>query len=897
MQDHQKLFTPELSINKNECSGNWIPKVQKDFLQKTEHVVQKNLNNQQIKSPIYQTVDGVNKLFLTNKQFAYLFGDLYIVGSSLNVGLPIAEAKSLLNLLLGILPSDLQEQGRTFLKKIQTMPENAKDIFPAAIKLANDVKNLAIGEDILLESGWNSHQENLWRDKKTGHYIIIRWLKTAESTYDIYIYNLGAGVKYHQRSQIKEEAFNEEFLDSLSLQVMQKDYYSPFLKIEGVKGNEIGLFQDKNLDVFLFERLIKIKHDYNIKDYPLELYLDTFRALRHKIVKSNTTTEQDSLALPHLAGSCVWFTLFYAAFKGMFEDQKLWEKTEWQMKDFAFLSHCDSKDVSEDSERKELCEIAAKGLLRQLSGLQGAVFSSDVVEKYQQRIESILNILKQNKPAHSLKENYGTIKYGTHKKAIKKRTRTNTNPTPKINEVEIEKTFPASFSDLRDVSNVKKELQKILDFPSKNLIYDVKIQIERFVKALPKPTQFSQNWLEMQRKDAEDILSLLFKVFDLYASDILSQPERLLVEQNTAWGLLAATYHFSAKINKDLKKYGIFYQSFLDIVASPLFVSLHDEDNTFYQELMTYFANLPQKRLFKMPSHSGDLIDGSSADSIPDVEFLLPIIQADASLSKTFQKKLEEQKYVYGHSFQIFKEIPDSIVRAQLLLSDDFFWETSWKNFHISLIRKCAYLAQLFNKKIKNFDAKSYFINSYVYTDTGLLLKNTALENEPCPLADLKNSFPRNSIDESPCIFNIESEGKENSALTKKNQKISSRLETTTCQKNLQSDLLLDYHENNFESLSDIQNQNLFIFSLFKIYPSFDPLREALERSEFVHSIRDFIQKGVNWFLYLQKPGMKLNVEATLFFMQLARRIQERLPSFDLRYSAEINQLLQRKNH
>ena len=219
--------------------------------------------------------------------------------------------------------------------------------------------------------------------------------------------------------------------------------------------------------MFLFERLIKIKHDYNIKDYPLELYLDTFRALRHKIVKSNTTTEQDSLALPHLAGSCVWFTLFYAAFKGMFEDQKLWEKTEWQMKDFAFLSHCDSKDVSEDSERKELCEIAAKGLLRQLSGLQGAVFSSDVVEKYQQRIESILNILKQNKPAHSLKENYGTIKYGTHKKAIKKRTRTNTNPTPKINEVEIEKTFPASFSDLRDVSNVKKELQKILDFPSK----------------------------------------------------------------------------------------------------------------------------------------------------------------------------------------------------------------------------------------------------------------------------------------------------------------------------------------------------------------------------------------------------------------------------------------------
>lgn len=119
-------------------------------------------------------------------------------------------------------------------------------------------------------------------------------------------------------------------------------------------------------------------------------------------------------------------------------------------------------------------------------------------------------------------------------------------------------------------------------------------------------------------------------------------------------------------------------------------------------------------------------------------------------------------------------------------------------------------------------------------------------------------------------------------------------LDSTGCQKTLQSQLIVNHFKDNIDTLTAVKNQNILLLQLFKSHPSSTPIHEDMQNPHFISSVSELIEKGVGRFCYNRKrPDIKM----TLFFLQIARRVRELDPQVNLRdFAADINQLLARQD-
>ena len=845
---------------------------------------------------------GISKdlITLTNREFAHVLGDPYIKGTNLE-GMDEKSVRQLLSKLSQNLTLPFREKIEKFLESIYQVysPMTESEIITMSKDVAQKVKNLRVEEDFWLLGGWDSSGID-------GHRLLYRWIKRTEKSFDIYIYNLGKGIQYHDEQIRKDPIHSSQIVDSqIEEAISDKTYYSPFVKFTEVSGDEIGLYEGKELDPFLFNKLITLFQNDGSVERSDEIYFEIFKPLNHKRMRNPILEMDDILTVPHRSGTCGWFSVAHAAFRGVFFNEDEWNKLYFQRNQIAFHSHCPtSLKSSLDTERKELCLQGGRSLLLQLSELLETLFSPTEVEKYRRPIQKVLDVLKPRPSPIVLKESPPLSYIGQSKLFPSDIVWRPDTPHNKESQQII--PFPAVFLNLEKMDNLIAELQNILNFKGQDLPYDIPMQIERLVKALPKPSTFEKFWLEADKNQIKQAINSFSRVFKLYASKTLPREGRLLEEQNTAWALLAIIYHLSGRIHEDLRlNYGVFYQSFADLIKNPLFTSFHREDLKFYKELVSYFMGTPQKNLlFQIPSAKGVWIEDGYSVRSPDVDLLNSIALSNPNIFKKLEEEDRKWKERRTKEYQAYKDVASEKTRSFYLRLQDNLFSYDSEYDYIAFLRRACYLAQGFTKELfkGKFNPETFYINRWHYTINGWYLANFWIKDDLHLVPDQNNAFSNLHIDkpdEHVCFLNPNSEGKENQAILKNNN-IPHRLESVTCEKELQSELLVNYYKDKLFEFSDVKNQNIFLLTLFKSYNSLDsnksynslnPIYEAIQNPVFIDSVSELIENGLNFFCYARE---KPDIKTTLFFLQVVRRLKEIDPSLNLRdYNAEINKLLE----
>ena len=142
------------------------------------------------------------------------------------------------------------------------------------------------------------------------------------------------------------------------------------------------------------------------------------------------------------------------------------------------------------------------------------------------------------------------------------------------------------------------------------------------------------------------------------------------------------------------------------------------------------------------------------------------------------------------------------------------------------------------------------------------------------------------------CLFDENSETHENERIEDLRH-VPTRLEASTCQKTLQSQLIVDHFKDNIADLSEVANQNLFLLSLFRSFSSGMPIQEALTDPAFINAVFKFVDKGMSLYLHGRK---RPDIKTVLFFMQVVRRLKELDPSLPLLQAPEIKELSSLEN-
>ncbi len=820
-----------------------------------------------------------------DRAMAHIHGDNYVRGSELEGWNPLA-AKNTLEDLIRDFPESLQKKIGDLTRKIRFIPLDHMDenaIVGNAQEIAKQVRDLKVGEDFWLEGGGNDHA------------MFYQFIKKSDHTYDIYIHNTGAGLEYHYRESKPDVIRTSLDVDPDLVQETSfpQEYVCPFVKYEGITETELGLNVRGEIDPALFVKLISIKKSTTAsqKEAVDQIYLGCFGVFNAKRIADPRTRSDFTLMIPQRSGTCSWKALIYAALRTHLADSRQSEWVDLDLRQHSFERSCHpSKDLTPNA--KELCVQGGRELQRQLANLHEVFLSQEEAEARRRSIQKALEGLTPQKSKASLLGEMPPVSYGAGSRDFSVSNRWSPT-TPKV--MRVSETIPFSADPLRveTLSGVEKELKKILEFRGEDHLYDLPMQIERLVASLPRPSQLHHAWKDAHLEEIKNCQNLFSKVLTLYTKSIIAHDERILSEQNTAWALLAVIHHLSGKIDAELvSKYGIYFRPFEKLIEQPTFTNFLPKDLDLYQDIVSYFKQTrPVHKLFDVQSINRRAIKYES-ELLPDEIFLLDRARKVPDLYRELNKKVRVRRTEEFYKRHSISE--DRIEREIVLWDNDLFSNPS--TAYIASLRKAAYDAQVFTYQhlFGNFQAEEFPISTEQSEDQkAVITVHRSFSSAPHKIPDAANAFdPQLIWRERNCLFEQFSHNHENSRVNDLAQ-IPTRLEAATCQKTLQSPLLIDHFTDNISDLSEVKNQNLFLLSLFRSFPSGMPVQEAITNPAFLRSVFQWVDKGMSLYLYgCKRPDIK----TTLFFIQVIRRLKELDPSVPFFKVSEIKEFSSQKN-
>jgi hypothetical protein len=853
--------------------------------------------------------DFSNAVSIGDRKFAHIHGDHFIGLTDLSgLSLPLA-AKTLKENIVG-LPYRIQSKVSTLIENIEYSPISLEEVPEASLKVANRLKNLKPGENFWLDAGWGSTADH-------SHSLLLRFTKRLKgSGYDISILNAGAGAQYHYLVFADTEHLAKDVIVSeiVEKRTSVKSYVCPFVKFENVSPEEVGIKNGK-IDPFLFERLFNIKlSDDKEGEAEDEIYLKTFAALDHRRV-ADPRLDSDFFLVPlQRSGTCTWKTLVYAALRQFLGNQKDFEILKLHVKKNSFNEFCRLDQVSFSPDVKEICIQGGREILRKLSTLYGVFLYKQEVESHQKPVQSALSDLEVDNQIAFSGEELDSVIYKGKPRALGYRKpvefivpgKARSNLLPSYN------TKPLNINTIRGLIS---ELEKIkrdivfsggIDEKTERSTQNIREQIERLVEEIPRPLELVNSWNSATEEEIRESISLFLELLSSYSSYI-DGSSYLLMHQNTAWALFATIHHLSTRLNSDLStKYGIAYAPFKDLASSPIFAALCSKDLEFYHEILDYFKSLPQKNILF------DLKETITREKVdvytpmhPDEELLLSIAEAHQEISEVLEEaaRLENKERKY---------IPASVLKRGLVFTLDKFFTSHPETAYLESLKQAAYQAQSFiysfNEDVlfSRVDFLPFLMEKNKYDDhfsLGLryqgkkgwtydrLEKKFGISSRTENVGDFDEGLYESP--EGKCLFSERSKEEENAIVLASNT-LPSRLAALTCQKTIQSEKLVQYFTDNIQDLSDIKMQNLFLLSLFRSFSSSTPIHEAIKNPVFIKAISEFVQRGLRVFASGQR---KPDINTSLFFVEVARRIKELDHTFDLSdLNERINQWLDRKD-
>jgi hypothetical protein len=748
-----------------------------------------------------------------------------------------------------------------------------------ATELGTKIKHLKPGDNLWLEGGWTKARE--------GHAMYYRFIKKENGTYDIYIYNTGAGLEYHYHNNDRSSStlLLEDPQVNSALE-REKSYYCPFVKFEGVTSKEIGIEQN---DFFLLSQLIAVQNPrfwaVRTTADPAEiLYLHTFGPLNHRRVDDPRKLPDFFLTEEQLSGTCTYKVLAYAVLGHKLGALPEGEKAKLTKRHQTFDEICHKEKDELEADEKELCIQGGKELLRDLAKYYDVFLQQEEISSLKENPSKFLEwACKEPIKPLILPEGENLI-YQDEPKVLSEQA--SYLPMAPSSETKISSihTFSGAPLHLEKMDDLILELEKIQQFPSrKEQPLDLALQIEYLVKSLPRPLDFKRFWKEAPASKIHQCQKLLLETLDLYRN-ILRTNEMLLTEQNTAWALLALIHHLSVRTNPSLASHGLAFSPFAKLIEYSTFTAFHKEDLAFYKEILAYFEHLPsQTPLFDLRKANHHF--WTERDPHIDLDFLQSIANSHKGLAAKLFKLRLFNRFGSESRYPVEKE----------LISNLHFFEDFPETAYVSFLRKAAYYAQQFTYLKEGGISSSISCNEMSMRTLnspwkhGFTIHQDFVDKKlrPAFIPKQNEAFNETWLDKQTCFFGEKSTQKENKVLLQEIDR-EKRLTTTTCQPTLQSFKLLNYFTDHLLDLKDTRNQNAFLLSLFGAYPSITPLHQAIRNPDFIEALSDWAKKGIALFS---------DLETKLFFIQVIRRVKELDPSLPLKdYSSEIESFLTREN-
>jgi hypothetical protein len=846
-------------------------------------------------------------LEVSDRAAAHALGDSFVMGSNLE-GWNTKEGIDFLNQITEGISKELKDVVTDLVSEVELIPESKAHQILFGRIFSQKVKKLTPGKSIILEGGWQT-------ENSFGHAMLYEFAKAKDGTYNIYIYNTGAGTNYHyfEKEKPHKNLIDPDLKDKIS---PEKTYITPFIKFEGVRAGEIGL-DGEEVDPYFFDKLIALNSFRRISPEE-ELYKKILGHLEHRQVKNPKESKDFFLTLPQRSGVCVWTVLLYAALRRKLGGDPLKGLAlEYRIQRDTYDNYCSLLHSPFEEVRQELCIRAGEKLIRNLAKFHERLLSANEVKKEHVQIDRTTSFLRSepNNFPNIEKISLKPIMYlenESYKTTVEHIASYDEPPTADYIELS---SFSGKKLELQEISSLISELSLIQSFPKVQVVkdLDISIQIERLARALPKPIEFKNFWKEASKEELLQCQSLLLNSLRKY-TDIQIAPQdhsRIISEQTTAWALLSLIHHITTRIDSRVTSYAFYSSRFQDLIQSPRSTFFSKEDLEFYQDVVEYFKMEEKKKtrnsdeIFNLATTFSRRIS-SNSPPLPEDELLLSIAkdhpQILAKINTEVEKMLNSGNY-FGFA--------RSILQRAVIWSNNEIFLNSPETAHIGTLREAAFQAMKFTDLITSWGNNEYgFIASKseenpssLYAQEGTLLNRKKYEYPLVP--DEIDSFDSSLFLNQPKDFfnkDIERSYFENQIAKitiKWNQYLPTRLSLTTCEKTLQCAKIVYYFTEHIEDFTDVKKQNLFLLSLFQAWDpkkqkASAPIQEAIKNPDFIKQVCEFINKGIVTFSESQKRPM---IEQSLFFIQVARRLKELDPTLPLPdLTSQINSWLLRED-
>ena len=727
------------------------------------------------------------------------------------------------------------------------------------------VRELIPGESLLVDGGY----EGL----SSGHAVLYEFCKNADNTYDIYLYNTGAGTEYHP--QIQRDGI---------------PFYQAAIKFENVFPGELDLSPQNSTEGSSFFRYLAELRDpgNQRKKGSALLYEKGFGHLVHRLVP--TEEIPSSFIKGQSSGTCSWRVLQAFVLK-TFCDSVLYKKYIFEFKLLTLILFFKKCEEMPDLESCKLIEEATTNLLRAAAKLYDENPQEKTIGIYQ-ALEGILNRLEHlraNSRA-SVKQKYELERFCSF---------TVMHPSPKLLPSSIPNSgSPNLFSHIQPGCFLT-DSKIVIDHISLLLDRDSKIfQIENFVRALPIPHPDPKKdiWQNLPQKDLRESLSSIQILIELYGDLCLSKPPYFPNQQNTALSLFAIAHCLAIQIDQqqlgELAKYGI-WNVFSDqkqklLTDQKFFVCFEPKEQQRRQEIITYFAatNKDKQQLFNSLEVQRSSVKISD---LPELKLFKQLIRQSPELQSQFKTKaISLQKEHKKLSYDSAEEF--------VLLTDHAWLAGSKETQHVAFLRNISYIVQMFScRGLFPIKSKLYQCDVSVQPNGSIHCQYPCWDEErqgfwkverqdkSDPTIDFHLLSSKHQIQNlvgeldtfSQRADSIAEQTESKLRLQKEYPYYQKQLEATQCEPFLQPQKLLYYFQEHIEELTDLNKQVLFDIIFFKQVDGKSPLFQELQTNPlFIEQCSRFIVGGLNQFS-TERSEEKDHFFAYLFFVRLLCRMNQ----------------------
>jgi hypothetical protein len=571
-----------------------------------------------------------------------------------------------------------------------------------------------------------------WRGSPSGHAMLYEFILNKDGSYDVAIYNTGAGV----------ETYHDRLLSG------NKNLIRPIVRYEKVP-KEALFFPDEegeNRSIF-FQNLIEYlivpiwnKEEGNIKVDSNQIYQKTFAHLAsyRAVVDATILDYATEYQTGQRSGICSFKVLLPLLFYRLDPKERL-TQFRWFRHQLGFYSTLSfynkmkntiDNDTSEASRARYLLKYGAKKILLRLSRIakekrenKSPISKSDIQVSYAtmkqllDRLEMIENDIANNqqklikeidcKELSEVKRDLKTPIEDLQKKmSVDSLKNDNIDSDLWVNsELKI---------DPKTILNTLKEIKSIKNSRHKAF------QIERLLESLPIPSKENENdfWSEIPKEDVFSCLEQLGCLFIIYNTF----PPLTLEQANVIFAAYAMIITLAKRFDKErdrgdqepcLADYGVYFP--IDVLEEDYYTTFYSK-KTYERrlEIIHYFKSEKKNQLFdfgSMLNISLDALDNLTTESPIDSHFYNQLIDTNKDLRECLKKTTcsslskEDSKDIKPRTRQLIDLITDvSLAKIETVEKNKetkkghsdhggFLW--SAQLCHIALLKFVAIGAQM----------------------------------------------------------------------------------------------------------------------------------------------------------------------------------------------------------